>query len=46
MITVIDITRISDRHYKGRIFRGGFVDVFINPSKSELVKVASKKSFI
>ena len=45
MITVAsDITRISDRHFKARIFRGGFVDVFVNPSQSELVKVASKKT--
>jgi hypothetical protein len=45
MITAVsDITQISDRHYKARTFRGGYVDVFVNPSQSELVKVASKKT--
>ena len=47
MITAVrDITQISDSHYMARIFRGGFVDVFVNPSQSELIKTASKKSFI
>ena len=47
MITAVsDITEISDRHFKARIFRGGYVDVFVNPSQSELIKTASKKSFI
>ena len=41
---VSDITQISDRHYKARIFRGGYLDVFVNPSQSELIKVASKNS--
>jgi hypothetical protein len=36
--------QISDRHYKARIFRGGYLDVFINPSQSELVKVASRNT--
>ena len=45
MITVAsDITRISDRHFKARIFRGGYLDVFMNPSQFELVNVASKNS--
>ena len=45
MITAVsDITQISDRCFKARIFRGGYVDVFVNPSQSELVKVASKKT--
>ena len=45
MITVAsDITRISDRHFKARIFRGGFVDVFVNPSQSEIRQVASKNT--
>ena len=43
MIAVSDITQISDRHFKARIFRG-FVDVFINPSQPEIIKVASKKT--
>ncbi len=44
MITVSDISKISDRHFKARIFRGGYLDVFVNPSKSEIRQVASKKS--
>jgi hypothetical protein len=47
MITAVsDINQISDRCFRSRTFRGGYVDVFVNPSKSELVKVASKKRFI
>jgi hypothetical protein len=45
MITAVsDINQISDRCFKARTFRGGYVDVFVNPSQSELVKVASKKT--
>jgi hypothetical protein len=45
MITAVsDITQISDRCFRARTFRGGYVDVFVNPSQSELVKVASKKT--
>jgi hypothetical protein len=45
MITAVsDITQISDRQFKARIFRGGYVEIFINPSQSEIIKVASKKT--
>lgn len=45
MITAVhDITQISDRCFRAKTFRGGYVEVFINPSQSELIKVASKKT--
>ena len=45
MITeVSDITQISDRCFRARTFRGGYVEIFINPSPSEIIKVASKKT--
>ena len=45
MITAVsDINQVSDRCFRARIFRGGYLDVFVNPSQSELVKVASKKT--
>ncbi len=45
MITAVsDITQISERQFKARIFRGGHVEIFINPSQSEMRQVASKQT--
>ena len=43
MIAVHDITKVSERCFTARIFRG-YLEVFINPAQSEMRQVASEKT--
>lgn len=42
MITSWDIIKISEDYVKGKNFRGGYVEVYVNPTRAEMKRVASK----